>query len=362
MEKKRVVVVVYNRIENDARVIRTSEALGSNGYDVTVLSSGSNPDYRNPHFESVVIKGGSSGGLNFFKFYVKCLRYIFAERKRIDLLYMNDYFLVLMGAICKSLFRLKWIYDGHELILSHREKKINRRQLFFRLIERRFDRYADYMIEANRERMRIIRYVDKIKNIDFVSNTKRRENITLPEKENVIVYQGFLGGKRDLSRIIQAMKHLNSKARFEIIGWGPDKEKYLALCRDLDLTESVEFRDKMDYSELANETKKAKIGIMIYEMRGLNNLYCAPNKLFEYADLNIKILSSPQLWVKKVLKEYDLGLPIEENDTPRIIAEKIDRLLNSFDYNEKNVERLFRDYSFEDDQRKIVRIADFVTG
>ena len=362
MEKKRVVVAVYNKIENDARVIRTSEALGANGYDVTVLSFGSNPDYRNAYFKSVVIHGGSSGGLNLFHFYAACLRYIRAERKRIDLLYMNDYFLVLMGAVCKSLFRIKWIYDGHELILSHKEKKKNRRQMFFRMIERRFDRQADYMIEANKERMRIIRYVDKIKNIDYVSNTKKRESITRPEKEDVIVYQGYLGGKRDLSKIIQAMKYLKNKARFEIIGWGPDKEKYMALCRDLDLTESVEFRNKMDYSELANETKKAKIGIMIYEMKGLNNIYCAPNKLYEYADLSIKILSSPQPWVKKVLKEYDLGLPIEENDTPRIVAEKIDTLLNTFDYNEANIERLFRDYSYEDAQRKIVRIADLVTG
>lgn len=362
MEKKKAVVAVYNKIENDARVIRTSEALGSNGYDVTVLSFGSNPDYRNACFKSVVVKGGSSGGLNLFRFYAACLRYIFAERKRIDLLYMNDYFLVLLGAVCKALFGIKWIYDGHELILSHREKRKNRRLAFFRWIERRFDRYADYMIEANRERMRIIRHVDRIKNIDYVSNSKKRESIARPEKEDVIVYQGYLGGGRDLSRIIRAMKHLENKARFEIIGWGPDKEKYLSLCRELDLAGSVEFRDKMDYSELANETKKAKIGIMIYEMRGLNNIYCAPNKIFEYADLSIKVLSSPQPWVKKVLKEYDLGLPIGENDTPRTIAEKIDSLLNSFDYNEANIERFFRDYSYEDDQRKIVRIADLVTG
>ena len=103
-----------------------------------------------------------------------------------------------------------------------------------------------------------------------------------------------------------------------------------------------------------------KIGIVSYSFNGLNNYYCSPNKLYEYAQLNIPMILSPQPFLVKVSKKYHIGEVIYKDMTTEDKVSLITNMFSNISSYTENLGKFNSDYSFENETLKLKRGISFL--
>jgi len=352
-----ILMVVYNAIQYDSRVIRAAEAIKNIGENVCVISCNSDESYLNKNFKSISFNSKLKGALLLFSFWCFVVNYSVKNRHNIKLIYLHDYYLSGIGYLISKLIGVKWVYDAHELLIERKRTKYNCRKTFFLLLEKFSIRHADLVVAANEERERIIKYVYKLKNTIFVlnisPNTILINNDHVSEKEDFIVYQGYLSKDRDFGDYISLLKNLPLNIKLKIIGGGPDLEYFKNLVVKLNLNERVIFAGMIPYSQLINENKNCKVGIVSYSLDGLNNYYCSPNKIFEYAQLKLPMIFSPQPFLQKISSEYRIGVVLTKNMSSKEKANLIIDLFNNLSFYQENMRKFLSDYSHENEMNKL---------
>lgn len=354
-------MIVYNTIQNDARVIRAAEALSKIGYNITVLSCNSDLNYVNPNFESVVYTSKSNGPLLLLKFYKYILRYV-QKHDKFDCYYMHDYFLPYLGKRIKKHTGKPFIYDAHELLFQRKEIGYTNREKLFLLLEQKSIGHADLVIAANDERLRLIRRIYNLKNAISVGNIAPSVNVPdMPTnaRDKIIVYQGVLSEERNVSSYINVLTLLPNDIKLKLIGNGPDVDFYKQLCKTLKLEDRVIFTGRIPYSQLLKESSKCRIGIVNYLMDDLNNFYCSPNKLFEYTQCKIPVICSPQPFLKEIVDKYHIG-EIWDWRTKDItkLSVIIKRMMDNTDYYCQLMDLFNKDYNSENELSKLTCSVD----
>ncbi|WP_180174348.1 hypothetical protein [Acinetobacter sp. YH01022] len=157
----------------------------------------------------------------------------------------------------------------------------------------------------------------------------------------IILYQGHIGGDRNLMPIAEAMREL---PEYEFWLLGPDHgyaEKLVATSPNVKYVGSVPAPYHLEI------TSYASIGIMSYDLINLNNLYCAPNKVWEYIGFGIPFLSNDCLSLRE-FDSFSLICDFEKNNIVNFIKKflvKMDILsshCNSY-YDDLNIKNIILD-------------------
>lgn len=123
----------------------------------------------------------------------------------------------------------------------------------------------------------------------------------------IILYQGHIGGDRDLMPIAEAMKDLPD---YEFWLMGPDHgyaEKLVQISNNIKYLGSVPAPYHLEI------TSYASVGVMSYDLINLNNLYCAPNKVWEYCGFGIPFISNDCISLRNISKFNKIGEVIKWN-------------------------------------------------
>lgn len=358
MKKKEILMIVNTPIQYDARVQRAASALKE--YGVTVLSLNGDRNYRHPNFESrIYTNHWCKGFMLNLVYWMYLLSFCLRNRDKYGLFYIHDYPIVFAGRLAACLCRKKWIYDAHELLLERKTSKRSVKRQFFVFLERISIRHADLVVAANYERARIVRQIYKLKNAIYINNIAsvpggKKQKVT---KKEYIVYQGYVAKERDLRPFIRALIKVDKHIQLKIIGGGDGVDYYNQYVRRLNLSSRVVFTGRLPYDSLLKESEEGKVGILVYPMEGLNNIYCAPNKIYEYAEAGLPVLVSPQPFLKYIVQKYHIGecleYPFEEED----IARKVNALFKHYDSYCREIKRFLDDYSFEKEQKKLEKVV-----
>lgn len=102
----------------------------------------------------------------------------------------------------------------------------------------------------------------------------------------IILYQGHIGGDRNLMPIAEAMKDLSD---YELWLMGPDHGYAENLVK---VSNNIKYLGSIPAPFHLELTSYASIGVMSYDLINLNNLYCAPNKVWEYSGFGIPFLAN----------------------------------------------------------------------
>lgn len=102
----------------------------------------------------------------------------------------------------------------------------------------------------------------------------------------IILYQGHIGGDRNLMPLAQAMKQL-PEYEFWLLGTDHGYADQLVA-----VAENIKYLGSVPAPYHLEITSYASIGIMSYDPINLNNLYCAPNKVWEYSGFGIPFLAN----------------------------------------------------------------------
>jgi glycosyltransferase involved in cell wall biosynthesis len=100
-------------------------------------------------------------------------------------------------------------------------------------------------------------------------------------------------------------------------------------------------------------TAVADVGIVTYPFHGLNNVYCAPNKVFEYAQAGVPIVATDQPPLRRLVEGYSIGELVGERQDPGELAAVIQKVVENMAEYTKALPRFLQDHRWEDEATRV---------
>lgn len=346
--KPRMLMFVYNDLTTDARVQRSLNTLKV-GFDITILSTGE--PYECEGINNVVLNTPQKGIRKYFLIMKQVIAY--GKKHKFDYLYLHDYYSCIPGL--RLYKNHKTIYDAHELIIGTKEFPAQNREKFFGYFEKKLVDKVQLIICADKNRAELMRKFYKLKETPYVipnySELPISDDYALPQaltsfftdKRKTLVYAGALTGGRNIEKIILSAAHLNNEYKMLVIGDGVEKqklEKIASECTDLKYL----FTGSIPYRHLGSILKRCDVGYLSYPMTNLNNIYCAPNKIYEYASVELPMICNDNPNLISIVGSNGIGVCVSENGAEgcsRSIEDALILLNKNYDTYKENI-RTFR--------------------
>ncbi len=336
--RKKVFVSVINDLVTDQRVNKVCQTLLSMNCDVLLVGrkmhSSPELDKRNyaMHRMNLIF---DIGPLFYAEFNLRL--FFFLIFKKADLLISNDLDTLLPNYLIKKFKKTPLIYDSHEYFTEVPEL-VNRKhtQRIWKFIERKLfpkitdvitvnDSIADLFEKDYGIRPHVVRNIPRRSNsIKKVS----RNSLDLPEDIDIIILQGSgINVHRGAEELVEAMQFVNN-AVLLIIGGGDVINHLKEMVISLGIKDKVIFKPRLPYDQMMQYTEASDLGLTLDKATNLNYKYSLPNKLFDYIQAGIPILSSTLPEIEKIITKYEVGDFIPDHN-PQNIAQKINDILSN---------------------------------
>lgn len=368
---KRVIVSVSNDLVTDNRVNRTCSILNEMGFDVLLVGRlrkrSLSLDFRN--YKTKRIKLIFDNGPLFYA-ELNIRLFLFFIIKKVDILYSNDLDTLPANFFASKLKpKLKLIYDTHELFTEVPELENNKfaKNTWLR-IERFIFPKLQYIITVNESIAKIYKTIYG-KSILVIRNVPEKygnriplskSKLGLPEGKFILIMQGSgLNVDRGIEEAVLSMQFIDN-ALLILVGSGDVIPKVKELVAKNQLSEKVMFFDKRPYLEMMQLTSNAHIGLTLDKPLSDNYKFSLPNKLFDYIQAGIPVLSSQLVELKKIIDNYEIGCFVE-NISPEEIARKINFLIENPDklnQYKSNCVRAAEIENWENEKMKLIRFVN----
>jgi glycosyltransferase involved in cell wall biosynthesis len=296
--------------------------------------------------------------------------------KKCDFYHAHDLQTVLPALISAIINNSKVLYDSHELYtetgnMSGFTKRLSE------IMERFLIGKVDRVIAANRSRALIMQ--KKYENIPMpdvilncspsleCGNSKISSN-KLPDflaarglkNKKIVLYQGGLMADRGLEELVLSAKSFTDDIVLILIGEGNLKEILKNIVVTQGLEKKVFFHEYVPYKELPVYSASAHLGVVIYKNTCLNNYYCAPNKLFEYAAVGLPVAACDFPEPQAIVNRYKIGKLFDPEDVLSIAAAINGIFVSPNGYNEmkENAFSVGLDFNWENEEKKLMKIYE----
>lgn len=407
---------VYNSCVRDARVLKEAKTLADSGHEVKIIAimdtatppfeekdgfkiyrtrklfqSMKSVDKDKARYNTASINSESSSSrlykrtnetsdwrrkflLSFYRPFA-FLNYYFRawaiiKNKQIDVYHCHDLNTLLLGYLAKhNNNKVKLIYDAHELstevaYIPWHEK------LIWRKLERCLIRQADTVITPGVYRAKY--FVEKygipmpevvINCPAAVKQTQHsnylRDQTCIQDTEPIILYQGGLISGRGLHNLILAMASIE-RGILVFMGWGIIEDDLKNLVKQHNLQDRVFFVPPVAPEQVVKHIAPADLGVVIYRFTGLNNYYASPNKLYEYINAGLPVVSSNFPALKDIVDEYKIGETFDP-ENPGSIAQTINSILSDIKKLERfkiNAKKAAGIFNWENESLKLIKIYE----
>jgi len=166
----------------------------------------------------------------------------------------------------------------------------------------------------------------------FYSFPKRVKNILVAPvdlKKINLVYHGAANEDRKIELLIESMQFLDKKFHLNLI-LVPGSQKYIdyliMLSKQKNLDDRISFLNPVKMEDIPKFLNNFDIGVCFYPPSNMNVQYCMPNKLFEYVQARLMVVSSPLPDVMEFVKKYNVGEISEDYEINSFV-----NLINSLD-------------------------------
>lgn len=319
----KVISLLVTNFKNDNRVYRMAKSLSQHGFPTTVIAwkkgdVAERENFNGVEVERVVVSSDKwkrlnliIGAIQYFEFAFR----VISRYRKVDAWHCNDYEAFVIGVLAKiTRPRLKLIYDCHELE-SHRNGKGALMRFAIRTIEWLFISWAELVITVSpsiqefykrKYNLSFVVLVRNLPNEMQISHTNTlREKLGLKDNQMVFLYQGMLGKGRGIEVLLNAFdSRKTTDAVIVFMGFGALKEQIEAFAAR---NENIFFIPAVSYAEIPMYTGSADVGVNSVEPTCLSYKYSLPNKLFEYIQSEIPVLTNPLPDCIALVSEYKVG-------------------------------------------------------
>lgn len=371
--KKTILMAVFNPVEFDGRVQRSIHALNSQ-FQIFLLCPVS---YQNASssltnnvtvFRSLAIWKKLPTTVALWIFWFEFV--FFSILIRPNVIYVHDRYLALPGIVSSWLIRAKSIYDAHELSIPNSFDTKNKSDWVYYLCEKLSIKYFSLVIVANQSRALIMKKFYKLVNkplvIENITNPNQPyEKLSLKNKIKkiiqtnfTVVYVGDVDNRRGINKICQLMSHLPKSLYFLVVGSGPSQK---SLKKEYQKNKNIIFIDQIKQSCVSSILKLCDVGVICYNERGLNNIYCAPNKIHEYTQAGLPVIVTSQPSLVHLVKKYKIGEFISlKKITPILFSKMIFKINKNKKLYQKNIKEFILNYNFNNEQIKLQKAVRFI--
>lgn len=324
--KKKLVSIVLNNFKNDSRVLKEINVLGSIGYDATIcaLQTGDEPlTEQHEHFrvlrEPVKRKKLPKGQFFGLLIYFRLIFVIVKKYRKYDVWHCNDLEPLIMAWIAKKLNpKLKVVYDAHEY-QRERNGRSGVLKKMTAIIEPIVIKSADEVITVSQGIVDEYKRLYKLEQVHLIYNAPHkkqfsekydlfREKFNIPSDHTILLYQGIFTIGRGIDLLIESFRELKGeKLALVFLGGGMFEEKVAKAAEE---HENIHFHPSVPYTEIIKYSSSADFGLNSVENVCLSYFYCMPNKLFEYMQAGIPIITTPLHDCRNLVESRKLGLVI----------------------------------------------------
>jgi glycosyltransferase involved in cell wall biosynthesis len=160
-----------------------------------------------------------------------------------------------------------------------------------------------------------------------------RKELEIHEDKTILLYQGVIIGGRGFKPTLEAMKLL-PEVCLVVLGDGERKSEYEQFAKELGLADRIYFMGTIAQEELINYTAGGDLGICLIENISVSYYHALPNKLFEYINAGLPVISSNLPQMKKIVENFDAGIIVDDLSAESI-ASSIKKLINEKGLREK---------------------------
>ena len=345
-EKNKVVVVHYGNVMHYPPVINLIDCLVSNGYKTFLISEESSGivDHvlTNPHFKYEEIAVETSPG------FINAVKRNLLKRKLYRTAFLNtmeedDIVWTTNDNAVAALNKLLIPFqDNHVLQLMELVNKVPRIKGFAYIsfpIEE-YARRAWKTVVPERNRAYIQKVLWKQKRTPYVlpnkpyrldpgeitEETQNALKTIQSEERHIVLYLGVVGKDRDLAPFIEAVEKLGEEYCLYVIGRivPTVQENFDELLKKHNSLKYLGFFNPPTHLHFIRYADVAllpyKPAYNIKSQSPLNALYCAPNKIFEYAGFGVPMVGSDVLGLREPFEKYNIGVCCDETSVSSIAA------------------------------------------
>ena len=286
---------------------------------------------------------------------------------RANMLLSNDLDTILPNYCISRLKGSKMIFDSHEYFtetpeLVHRPK-----------VQRVWKRIEGYVVPNLDEMITVCDSIADLfrkkygVNCHVIRNIPPRKALPpkgdkqalgLPADKHLLILQGSgINIQRGAEELVQSMAMLDD-CFLMIIGGGDVLPILKQMVEDLKINERVRFFAPMPDQQMMAYTQLAGVGFGLDNDTNLNYRFSLPNKLFDFIQAGVPIVASHLTEIEKIIRQYDLGLFIE-NHEPATIAATIREALSDEARREQwqqNLALAAQDLCWENEEQKLLEI------
>jgi glycosyltransferase involved in cell wall biosynthesis len=231
----------------------------------------------------------------------------------------------------------KLVYDSHELY-SEQEFEPRLRRMWSDT-ERRTIGLCDAVITVNPSIARELEKRYGLAKVEVVQNAERADGPAPPKGRlfhaafgldaaaTIVLFQGGILAGRNLESLVDAMALVTGPAlHLVFLGDGALRSRLARRAATAGVGGRVHFHPAVAQGDLLRHTASADLGIIPYQATCLNNLYCTPNKLFEFIAAAVPVLATDLPELRRVIAGNHIGLMMD-SASPQAIARTLDGIV-----------------------------------
>lgn len=334
--KKKIIVSVINDLVTDQRVAKTCNTLYEAGYEVVLIGRvlPDSPSLQERPYQQVRMKLLFKKGPLFYAFFNIRL-FIYLITHRADILHANDLDTLLANYLVSQIKNKPLVFDSHEYFTEVPELQNNPfAKKTWKAIERFIVPKLKHCITVNQSIALLFKQeygIDfkVLRNLPPENRTQEKESrqaLNLLENKFIILLQGSgINMHRGSEELVEAMQFLNDDFLLLIIGNGDVVPQLKKMAEEKKLYQRIQFIGRLPYNELKKYTSVADLGVTLDKDTNLNYRYSLPNKIFDYIQAGVPVLSSKLPELERIIQTYEIGELVDEV-TPEAIASKIQTL------------------------------------
>lgn len=231
----------------------------------------------------------------------------------------------LSGAIAKSRNpALRFIFDNNELSLEMIGERLKRKIWSF--IHDYILKQADVIIHAEQRRLEYFHRTYKtaarpflLENLPFfrpdISGKPARSKAM-----RCVYIGGFFPGRYCEEMLIGFSRMNGSEVTFDMVGFYAPAS-YQKTINDLLTkidTSRIRILPPVSHRDIYDFLSRYDIGLAFYKNTNLNNYYCAPNKVYDYIQMGMPVITNDYPGLIDVVQNHHLGVCIKAVDTERL--------------------------------------------
>ena len=355
---KKIICTVTTDLVFDQRMRRICTSLSNAGYDVLLIGrkKKKSPELTaEKHKQHRIECWFEKGPLFYLEFNIRLFLYLITHKT--DAVSSIDLDTILPGRLASIIKGFKQTYDAHEYF-TEMEELADRKlvKTAWKIIEKITvpfinhgytvsEGYADLFKSQYGVEYKIVRNATVL--IDEIPDTP---------KENIILYQGAVNYGRGLISLIEAMHKV--KGTLIICGDGDLFEIVKKKIDDEHLEKKVKLLGYIQPLELKRYTKSAKIGLTLFEAKGLSNKYSMANRFFDYMHAGMPQLAMNYPEYQAFNKKYEVAKLLDDLDA-FTIASSLNHLLkdeNHYQYIRNKALEARKEFNWQNEEARLISV------